>query len=101
MVYESTAYDSPSSVLAVGIVFPLLGLVAVTLRLFTRQLQSAPILKDDLLAVIATVSKSRMCRTYLSFVGYYHWMWDSYGHWRCRPWSGISYSSPSYEFQAG
>ena len=55
MVYESTIYDSPSSVQAVAIVSSLLGLVAVALRFYTRRIQKAPLLLDDYLTVPAIV----------------------------------------------
>ncbi|KAI4864898.1 hypothetical protein F4820DRAFT_422024 [Hypoxylon rubiginosum] len=49
----SDLYASPSFVIAVGVVFPVLSTIAVALRFWARNTQKAPLLIDDWLLVIA------------------------------------------------
>ncbi|KAI1169769.1 hypothetical protein F4777DRAFT_571930 [Nemania sp. FL0916] len=51
--YNSDVYASPRFVIAVGVVFPVLSIIAVALRFWARSAQKAPLLIDDWLLVIA------------------------------------------------
>jgi hypothetical protein len=43
----NSGYASPRSVIAVSVVLPVLAVVAVSLRLYTRRRQKQPLLLDD------------------------------------------------------
>ena len=48
-------YLTPGSVIAVSLVFPILGVIAVTLRFYTRNSQKARFAMDDWLVLPALV----------------------------------------------